>query len=352
MSEKTRPLVSVVMPTHNSTMYLRDAITSVLDQEYGNLELLLIDDGSSDDTVSLCKSSEAQDRRVRFLQNPVQGAGGSRNMGIDNCLGEFILFLDSDDVFYPNMISTLVDKAMDDKSEVVICDYERYIERNASTISSGLRGAFDIPACRPKDLGMELLFAYGSAPWNKLFSRCLIDRSGARFQNTRYANDVFGVFSLLLEALQISFVEKPLLRYRVGMSTNTQSKKDLYPCEILQPVQGLIEKYENEDSGWRFFVARAACIELLRGNIDGLKTRESKGLLWDSARSRLAESGSLDVDGLKLGNKNKAFLSAFKRFSYDELANTIVYRMLSKVSCSKVSSHLETTCALVLKFAK
>lgn len=95
----TYPIVSVIMPVYNTAMYVEDAIDSVLAQTFGNFELLIIDDQGSDNSIELCRAYN--DPRIRILSQANRGLAGARNTGIRHALGEFIAFLDSDDLWEP-----------------------------------------------------------------------------------------------------------------------------------------------------------------------------------------------------------------------------------------------------------
>jgi GT2 family glycosyltransferase/glycosyltransferase involved in cell wall biosynthesis len=113
ISKKSEPsiekiLVSVVMPTFNRAQIIVDAIHSVLDQEHSNLELLIIDDGSSDGTEEVISNHFASERRIRFIKSNHSGVSQARNIGLDHARGEYIFYLDSDNEWYPNHVRLLL----------------------------------------------------------------------------------------------------------------------------------------------------------------------------------------------------------------------------------------------------
>lgn len=114
-------MISVVVPVYNTRQYLSDCIESILSQTYSNFELLLIDDGSTDDSYELCCSFAEKDSRIRVFQQENEGATGARRRGIENAKGEFICFVDSDDTITVDAFAILLDK-MTDGIDVVISD--------------------------------------------------------------------------------------------------------------------------------------------------------------------------------------------------------------------------------------
>ena len=118
-------LVSVILPTYNGATrgngeYLRQALESVLNQSYENFELIIINDGSTDNTENLIKSY--RDKRIIYLKNESnKGLGATRNRGLRIVKGDYICFLDDDDLYYENRINTQLNKMLEDNSDVSIC---------------------------------------------------------------------------------------------------------------------------------------------------------------------------------------------------------------------------------------
>lgn len=106
---KETPLVSVIMPNYNGEKYLAEAIESVLNQTYTHWELIAVDDGSKDNSVSIIQTYASKDNRIKLVINPInKGLSASRNEGLKVCEGEFVCFLDSDDIFLPNKLADQV----------------------------------------------------------------------------------------------------------------------------------------------------------------------------------------------------------------------------------------------------
>lgn len=115
-------IVSVIVPIYNSEKYLSKCIESMLNQTYQNFELILVDDGSKDSSGDVCKQYELQDQRVRYIYKENGGVSSARNEGIKLARGEYIAFVDSDDIVKPKMLETLVHE----NSEFAMCGYELY----------------------------------------------------------------------------------------------------------------------------------------------------------------------------------------------------------------------------------
>lgn len=128
--KNNQPLVSVITPCYNSYKYLEDTIKSVLAQDYQNWEMLLIDDGSKDNTADIIKKYSAQDDRIKglFLGTPSGSPTKPRNVGVENCIGDVVLYLDSDDVVAPNKISSQLPLLEDENTAIAFSNYQKMDE--------------------------------------------------------------------------------------------------------------------------------------------------------------------------------------------------------------------------------
>ena len=118
-------LISVIVPVFNGAPYLSRCIDSILNQTYTNLQVLIIDDGSEDDSLEIAREYEAEDKRIRVFHQENQGVSSARNKGIQNADGDYLVFIDGDDHIADNMIETLyLDITKIPAIQVAICNYE------------------------------------------------------------------------------------------------------------------------------------------------------------------------------------------------------------------------------------
>ena len=115
-------LVSIVMPVYNVAAYLEKAVQSVLAQTYVNFELILVDDGSTDQSGAMCDEFAQQDRRIQVVHQANAGLSGARNRGIESATGSYLIFLDSDDYIAPNMLEVLVTQLEKEQADVSSCN--------------------------------------------------------------------------------------------------------------------------------------------------------------------------------------------------------------------------------------
>lgn len=136
------PKISVIVPVYNAQAYLEACIRSILGQTWSDLELLLVDDGSTDTSPQICDTFAAQDARVRVIHQSNSGAAAARNRGIQEASGEFIAFVDSDDYIDPDMYDTMLSIALDHHCDLVICDCLKESPSKREIYTHDLEGGF------------------------------------------------------------------------------------------------------------------------------------------------------------------------------------------------------------------
>lgn len=116
------PKVSIIVPVYNAEKYLQECVESVLCQTLSDIELILVDDGSTDSSPTLCDQYAAQDRRVKVIHKPNGRAASARNAGLRAASGEYVAFVDADDWISPDMY----EKMLQTNADVTLCDYVRF----------------------------------------------------------------------------------------------------------------------------------------------------------------------------------------------------------------------------------
>ena len=101
-------LVSIIVPVYNAEKYIKNCVLSILNQDYKNIELILVNDGSKDNSYNICKQLAEKDNRIRLFNKENGGTSSARNYGLDNAKGEYVCFIDSDDFACPNYVTTLL----------------------------------------------------------------------------------------------------------------------------------------------------------------------------------------------------------------------------------------------------
>ena len=187
-----QPLVSVIVPMYNAQNTIRRCVESICGQSYPNLEILLLNDGSKDGTLAVCRELAAADARIRLIDKPNSGASDTRNQGLALARGEYIQFADSDDYLLPGCTERLVSAARRHKAALVLASYRMmiphgsgYDTREYSLLPAGEYSKVDYLW---QLTGHAAAFYYGVL-WNKLYRRDLIRMAQIRFENVVFAED-------------------------------------------------------------------------------------------------------------------------------------------------------------------
>lgn len=231
--------VSIITPVYNSGAHLVAFVDSVLCQSMSEFELILVDDGSTDNSARIIQSYISRDRRVKLLHQQHSGAGAARNLGMSVAKGRYLIFLDSDDIIEKSLLELMYGAAIADKSEVVICGYAKFdnITNRKECVYNSEPGVF-----YGNELVPTLFQRTNPAPWNKLISLELIEREDIKFQNLKSCNDIYFIFSILLSAQKITFLKDCLLNYRTNVTSNITSIRGEHAVNLVFALNKVREK--------------------------------------------------------------------------------------------------------------
>ena len=239
------PVISIIMPVYNVEDYLEEAIEGVLAQSFDDFELICVDDGSIDSSPSIVERYMRRDPRVRLMYQNNQGSGAARNHGLDQARGDYVIFLDSDDIFYENLLQDLYAAIVFDESDVSICEYYVFKEgapfHAKRRVRLGRLGGATCIECADRLIQPQVLQLTTNAPWNKLYRRAFLLDVGVRFQEIPSANDALFTSVSLLYARKVSLVRIPLLAYRVrrggGSLTDRAMKNPACSLEAAEAIE-------------------------------------------------------------------------------------------------------------------
>ena len=136
-------MLSVIVPVYNVQKYLDQCVESVLKQTYTDFEVILVDDGSTDNSGKMCDDWAQKDDRIKVVHQKNQGLSGARNTGIDTSEGEYLVFVDSDDLIAENMFSTLMPMMTDENLDAVWCTFNRFYNDDVNQINSVIKSGVD-----------------------------------------------------------------------------------------------------------------------------------------------------------------------------------------------------------------
>lgn len=216
--------VSVIVPVYNVEKYLRHMLDSVCAQTLRDIEIICVDDGSTDASLQILKEYEKKDSRISVLKQENAGAGIARNTGMRAARGKYLSILDSDDFFEKDMLEKAYKKCEQDKAQICVFRSDRYDtkRRRYEKIPWTIQEQFlpkNMPFA-PQDIYPYLFQIFNGWSWDKLYLRDAVIESGLQFQGLRTTNDAFFVFLMNLQADRITVIDEILAHHRVNIPTS------------------------------------------------------------------------------------------------------------------------------------
>ena len=187
------PLVSVIVPAYNAQGTLRRCIDSILSQSYRNLEIILLNDGSKDDALALCRQLAETDPRIWVVDKPNSGVADTRNQGIELAQGEYIQFADSDDYLLPGCTERLVEAAEKHHAALVVTSYRMVVPRKDGGFDTREYSLLPTGTYSQTEYLRQVIHHpssfYFGVLWNKLYRREVLEQHSIRFPPAFYAED-------------------------------------------------------------------------------------------------------------------------------------------------------------------
>ena len=213
-------LVSVIVPVYNVAQYVAECLNSLLNQTYRNLEIIVVDDGSTDNSLQICNTF-LSDTRVKVFHKENGGLSDARNYGLEKATGDFVLFIDSDDFLDLDMIRVLYSNLQSTNSDISICGSYKYYSKD-KVIPNQKNCEL---VCLDRIKAIEWLYDfdhYGVGVWNKLFKKNIFD--GIKFPYKKLSEDYFVMFKIFYKAEKICYESKPLYNYRQRQNSITKNR--------------------------------------------------------------------------------------------------------------------------------
>ena len=220
-------LISVIIPCYNSERHIRKCLDSVLSQTYRNLEIVMIDDGSTDNTAQILRQYAQMDKRIVFLQQPNAGAGAASNLGIDLARGELISFVDHDDWLDLSMYDKLYTALSRDNADMAVCNFNLVYDDNTKERYSNTNLRDKTVDIYDDVYGYFARYCACSKPnnyiWSRLYKSDIIKSSDVRFENLRLGADTLFNFKLLPLMKRATFISDGLYNYVQHSSSIVQT---------------------------------------------------------------------------------------------------------------------------------
>lgn len=208
------PLISVIVPLYNKELFIDESLRCIMAQTLSNIEILIVDDGSQDKSVDIIRQYLEKDSRIKLIQCAHNGAAIARNIGIAHAQGEYLSFLDADDIFDAQMLEKTYRTAKENDSDIVVFQY-RELDCATGHIKHHRESCKQVVANNNVfSTGLAILSEASPTPWNKLFRRTFIEKYQLRFQNLASCNDFAFTKCALLVAERVHYRAEELITYR------------------------------------------------------------------------------------------------------------------------------------------
>lgn len=243
-------LVSIIIPVFNVRPFLIEALDSVLDQTYRNLEIIVINDGSTDGSGKICDEYARKDVRVVVIHQENKGLSSARNAGLKRMSGEIVAFLDSDDAYHPDYINTMMDTMMREKADLVICRYTlHYTTGRMRDIGNEKQRPMTVSGLYDRVSALRTLAAgtLNVNVWNKLYKRELW--KNIRFRDGHVYEDNEVAYKIIDVCKRVYVIDASLYLHRKWDGSITATWLGNHFCDkifALSIILSFIEEHMQE----------------------------------------------------------------------------------------------------------
>ena len=305
--------VSIIVPAYNVEDYIQKCLESLVNQTLQDIEILVVNDGSTDQTKSrIEKFMLAYPEKIKYLEKTNGGLSDARNYGLPSANGKYIGFVDSDDYVEPTMFEEMFNKAEEENSDMVECDFI-WEYPNKKRVDTGK--IYE---------GKKEAFVYARVvAWNKLIKRETLEKANIKFpKGLRYEDTEF-FYKLLPSLEKISFIKKPLVHYiqRSNSIANTQNERVKEIFEIWDNIfkfykeNNLFEEYKNEiEYTYSRFLLCSSLLRIVK--VGDKKTRkELEKRTWEELNSNFPNWKKNPILKREKGTKN-LYMKTVNSFNY------------------------------------
>lgn len=238
-------MISVIVPIFNVAKFLDECISSIVNQTYKNIEIILVDDGSTDNSPEICEKWKAKDSRIKVIHKENGGLSDARNCGIENSTGDYLVFIDSDDVINLKMIEILYEDLKKYNSDIAVCKYKKFFD--------------SIPSEKDKNITIdcysnklyECMYGkngdYAIVAWNKIYKKNLFDN--IRYPYKKIHEDEFIIHRLLSKSKSIVFDSRILYYYR-QRSNSITSSFNIKRLDALEALEERLKFYKENKKAY------------------------------------------------------------------------------------------------------
>lgn len=240
------PKLSIIIPVYNVEKYLPKCLESILNQDFKDLEVICVNDGSTDNSLEVLQEIKKNDDRVVIIDKKNEGSGIARNLGLSASQGEYIYFIDSDDWLEDDVLGKIISKADELKTDILIFGGLSYYNgkgQNGAYSKNKLPKKYLNRVFSAKDVKKDI-FKFPSTAWTKLYRRDFLIKNDIKFQNIRAGQDQLPFFHSMIVAEKIAILPENVYCYqknREGSVTSVKKKKSFSPIYVFYGIEEMLE---------------------------------------------------------------------------------------------------------------
>ena len=238
--------VSIIVPVYQVEKYIRQCVDSILAQTFTDFELILVDDGSKDQSGQICDEYARMDERVRVIHKDNGGAADTRNRGVDQAVGNYLMFVDSDDYIAPTMVECLYRNIVSQNADIAACNYLYLFDNDrkkdfVTNVKSEILSGTEVFYYRKN----ERNYGFWTVVWNKLIKKETVGR--VRFRSGKYYEDEFWANEIYQMDIKIVTISDCLYYYRQHENSTMRQIKNARSLDIIEAFQERIYIYLQEE---------------------------------------------------------------------------------------------------------
>ncbi|MCM1066451.1 MAG: glycosyltransferase [Muribaculaceae bacterium] len=252
-----QPAISVIVPIYNKATTLDRCFNSIIAQTFHDFEVILVNDGSTDESVTICKHYCVNDNRFKLIEKENGGVSSARQKGLDYSTGKYIIHIDPDDTVEPSFLETLFLEISARDVDMVICDFSEIKDNISYTLSQKLDSS------NPYLIIPQLFRNLHGSCWNKLIKSNII-KNNVRFPlGIDFCEDLIFIVQALLRCKKVAHVEAPLYNYYVSSGSITNSTNEKHILQLYDAYKLLSEICQSANLALEQEINSAFCGHIL-----------------------------------------------------------------------------------------
>lgn len=239
------PKVSIILPVYNVESYLRQCLDSIIMQTLEDIEIICVNDGSTDNSLEILQEYKNKDSRIKIINQENRGQGVARNIALENITGDYIGFVDPDDYISPNMYKTLYETAIKHNCDIV--EESFYIKNEIRNYLKKRKNKLNLPKNKIFNYKVKknYVFSPNLAIWNKLYKTSFIKENDIKFFETKKGEDIIFTIKSRVLASKIVYIDNADYYYRIKKDNVPKSYKNTSPIDELNRQIKFLDKIKN-----------------------------------------------------------------------------------------------------------